>query len=191
MKHLFFLFISVIFFSCSSSNYRTDNSTNNKPARTTSEHAKTYWKREEIKATPEQMQHEFIKLYDGISKDLIFERSIKWIAQNFKSAKQVIDYQDKEAGSIIAKGIIPDVQYTPSIDSTISYTVSISFTLTFDTKDAKARYSYTNVNAIDKSDFTKDLPLVTESAAFQLKAQEVLENLTEEISTAILSKDDF
>jgi hypothetical protein len=84
-------------------------------------------------ATEEEKRHEFIKEFPGKSKDLIFEKTYKWIAENFKSAKAVIDYQDKQAGTIIAKGII-DVSGG-----------NFKFTLTVDIKEGKARYRYTNL----------------------------------------------
>src|SRR5690349_15367939 len=38
------------------------------------------------------------------SKDVIFTRSLEWVAQTFVDSKQVIEFQDKENGKIIGKG---------------------------------------------------------------------------------------
>jgi hypothetical protein len=167
MKYFLIMLLTVIFMACSSSTYRREPPKNQKE------------RPQEKKATPEQTQHEFVKEYTDISKDLIFERAIKWIAQNFKSAKQVIDYQDKSAGTLIAKGIIPDVKYEPSIGPEFGRVVKMSFTLTLDIKDGKARFDYTNVKAV--SDADRDIIYITETEIFQMKAHSILNDLTEQI----------
>jgi len=43
----------------------------------------------------------------GFSKDQIFTSTKIWIAENFRSAKSVIEYENKEEGTLIGKGAIP------------------------------------------------------------------------------------
>lgn len=81
-------------------------------------------------ATEDQMKHEFIKEYPGITKAQIFERSQRWIAQNFKSAKQVIDLTDKDAGMIVAKGKIIDIDWGGGFMNDNLMKGSLDFTLT-------------------------------------------------------------
>jgi len=71
------------------------------------------------------------------SKDEIFVASMDWIAKNFKSAKAVIEYQDKEAGKIVGNG-----------SAHVSFAilpVDTRFTLTIDVKEGKAKISIQNI----------------------------------------------
>lgn len=72
------------------------------------------------------------------SKDQIFEGSKIWIAQSFKSANNVIQYADKEVGSIIGKG---NIQYPCDgfIDCGAFGSDRVNFTIKIDSKDNKAR----------------------------------------------------
>ena len=42
----------------------------------------------------------------GYSKEQIFNGTKIWIAENFKSAKAVLEYENKDTGTIIGNGII-------------------------------------------------------------------------------------
>ncbi len=57
-----------------------------------------------------------------------------WVVKSFKSAKAVIQYQDKEAGKIVGKGIMV-VKYGMGIP------MDTHFTLTIEVKDNKIRAS--------------------------------------------------
>lgn len=123
-------------------------------------------------ATTEQMKHEYVIQYPAVTKDVAFDKTITWIAQNFKSAKSVIDYQDKAAGTIVVKGIIQNV----SVNSTMggAYTRQLAFTLTMDVRDEKARLNF-SVN--------EDNTLQIHEAATR-----EFQKLTDGISEAIKSK---
>lgn len=78
------------------------------------------------------------------SKDKIFEDSKIWIAQSFKSANNVIQYADKETGSIVGKG---NIQYPCDgfMDCSAFGNDKVSFTIKIDTKDNKARVVISDV----------------------------------------------
>lgn len=135
-------------------------------------------------ATKEQMTHEYIKEYKGITKDQIFDRTMRWISQNFKSAKSVIDYQDKSSGTIIAKGIIPNVNLGGIYDA------NLSFTLTFDAKENKARFVYDNLIPIDPSS-GEELTGMTNFERVHQKANAEFDKITDSISKAIMTNSDF
>jgi hypothetical protein len=65
-----------------------------------------------------------------INKSEAFENTLEWVALNFGSANQVIQYQNKERGKIILKGMLKDeyrTEFTLSIiflDGTWSYSLS-------------------------------------------------------------------
>ena len=48
----------------------------------------------------------FEKVYDmpGLTKDVIYQKSIQFLVHEFVSAKDVIQSQDKESGTILGKG---------------------------------------------------------------------------------------
>lgn len=85
-------------------------------------------------ATKEEMTHEYIVDYPGLTKDVIFNRTLKWIANNFRSSKSVIEYQDKDAGSIVGNSTM-----------TIQVGIEATFTMNLDIKDSKARYRFINL----------------------------------------------
>lgn len=78
----------------------------------------------------------------GLGKDQIYNASKIWIAENFRSAKAVIEVDDKAAGLIIGNG---QAAYacTGSLMCTVGY--SIRFTMRIDIKDQKFKATYSNL----------------------------------------------
>ena len=126
----------------------------------------------------------YIKEYPNITKDQIFDRTMRWISQNFKSAKSVIDYQEKQAGTIIAKGIIPNINLGGSLNA------NLGFTLTLDIKDGKARFVFDNLIPIDP-DNGKELTNMSNYERVHLRANKEFDNIINKISAAILTNTDF
>lgn len=83
---------------------------------------------------------------NGQTKDQIFEKSKIWIAKSFKSANNVIQYQDKSTGQIIGKGTIP-FPCEGFIDCGAFGQDRVNFTIQIDTKDNKARISFSDITA--------------------------------------------
>lgn len=73
----------------------------------------------------------------NLTKEQIFDKSILWIAENFKSAKSVLEIQDKTNGKIIGNSNF-DIPYLMS-------SATINFTISIDIKDGKYRITYTNL----------------------------------------------
>lgn len=135
-------------------------------------------------ASQEEMKHEYVKEYPNITKDQIFDRAMRWITQNFKSGKSVIDYQDKQVGTIIAKGIIPDVNFGGIGNA------NLGFTLTIDIKDGKARFDYNNLVPIDPEN-GQEKPSMSNYERVHKNSVKQFDKMTNEISTAILNNKDF
>lgn len=78
------------------------------------------------------------------SKEQIFEDSKIWIAQSFKSANNVIQYVDRDTGSIVGKG---SIQYPCDgfIDCGAFGNDRVNFTIKIDTKNNKARVVISDV----------------------------------------------
>jgi hypothetical protein len=82
---------------------------------------------------------------ENTSKDVIFERSKIWMAKSFKSANNVIQYANKETGSIIGKG---NIAYPCSgfMDCEAFRTSNVNFTIKIDTKENKARVTFEDIS---------------------------------------------
>lgn len=78
-----------------------------------------------------QQTQQIIEL-PGVKKDVIFTRSLNWIASEFLSAKAVIELQDKDQGKIIGNVLI---KYANSFMSTVNMFTK----LTIEVQNDKAR----------------------------------------------------
>jgi len=80
----------------------------------------------------------------GFTKDILYEKVKIWIAQNFKSAKSVIEYDNKENGSIIGNG---NIKYPCSgLSCVAQYDWTVPFTMRVDMKDDKFRLTFSNLH---------------------------------------------
>lgn len=77
------------------------------------------------------------------SKESIFEKSKQWIAISFRSAKTVIEYDNKSEGVIIGNGSID----RPVSDVNPFGGGLVTFTMREDIKDGKARLSFEKLTA--------------------------------------------
>jgi hypothetical protein len=91
-------------------------------------------------ATREEMNHEFILRFPGVSKDRAFDKTLKWIALNFRSAKAVIEYQDKELGTIVGNGSSEFI-----VGGDLPRREDIIFTMDIEFKEERARIRFTNL----------------------------------------------
>jgi hypothetical protein len=79
----------------------------------------------------------------GFSKDKIFESTKIWVAQNFRSAKAVMEYENKEAGRIIGNGVI---DYPCSgMECLGKSNWKVLFTMQVDIKEQKFKLTFTNL----------------------------------------------
>ena len=85
------------------------------------------------------------KVYEipGNPQDKIYNESKIWIAENFKSAKAVIEHDDPKSGTLIGNGII---KYPcQGLDCVAKNDWKVYFTMRLDTKDDKFRLTFTNL----------------------------------------------
>lgn len=89
--------------------------------------------------TPLQEKPVVIKVYDSNKeKDDIYRIANEWMVETFKSSSEVIQYQDKEEGVIIGKGLT-------LIGSNFAGSSYAHFTIKIETKENKTRLSITDV----------------------------------------------
>jgi hypothetical protein len=79
----------------------------------------------------------------GFTKDQIFTATRIWIAENFRSAKAVIEYENKEDGTLIGNGVIS--YPCDGIDCIAKGDWKVPFTMRVDTKDQKFRLTFSNL----------------------------------------------
>lgn len=79
----------------------------------------------------------------GFTKDQIFTATKVWIAETFRSAKAVTEYENQQEGTLIGNGVI---NYPCSgMDCLAKSDWRVPFTMRVDTKDGKFRLTFTNI----------------------------------------------
>ena len=77
------------------------------------------------------------------TKDQIYNQTKIWIAENFRSAKAVIEHDDKESGTLIGNGII---KYPcEGLELLAKDDWKVHFTMRVDIKDGKFRQTFSNL----------------------------------------------
>lgn len=130
----------------------------------------------------------------GKSKPDIFEQSKQWIAQTFKSAKAVIEYENKEEGIIIGNGSINRPTSGVYLGSGGHL---IAFNMKEEIKEQKARISFENLKISWPSSYAQFLghiPAGEQPLQYQGDLDGAKENfsiMTKDLQTYILrsSKD--
>jgi len=79
----------------------------------------------------------------GYSKEQIFNGTKIWIAENFKSAKAVLEYENKDTGIIIGNGSISFPCSGLNCIATADW--KAPFTMRIDIKDQKFRLTFSNL----------------------------------------------
>ena len=80
----------------------------------------------------------------GYTRDQVYTAARMWIAQNFKSAKAVIEYESKDEGVIIGNG---NIAYPCSgLKCMVTADWRVPFTMKVETKEGKLRLTFTNIH---------------------------------------------
>ena len=82
---------------------------------------------------------DYVTDINGLKKDAIYEGVELWIAENFKSAKHVIDLENKEQGIIVCNGVISNIILDMGA---IKMPLEASFKMKVEVKDGKMRLSF-------------------------------------------------
>jgi len=87
-------------------------------------------------ATSEEMNHNFIFDFSGLSRQEIYDRTMTWITNNLRSPKAVIQSEDPETGSIIANGVTTMTAEGDSLPANLSFRMSV------DVREGKERIRF-------------------------------------------------
>ena len=123
------------------------------------------------------------------NKDDAFELSKIWLANSFNDSKAVIEYSNKEDGTIVGKGIFRNVDYG------MLFIANTRFTLKIDIKDNKSRLSFKSMLIIpNTSTGVKRFNMwnMDQLEHFKIKAKELVADYNKEINGLnINSKSDW
>jgi hypothetical protein len=76
---------------------------------------------------------------DGLKKDQLYSAALAWFSETFRSAKNVFDVQDREAGRIVGK---PLFQYEPTVFiGSARIRGVVRYSVTVEVKDGRYRYN--------------------------------------------------
>jgi hypothetical protein len=89
-----------------------------------------------------QFNYTSVETVDSIPAKVLQQRARVFVTENFKSAKDVIQLDDMEAGVIIVKGVIVPIVKTAFTGSMQAGYVNFMIKLQF--KDGKYKYSFTD-----------------------------------------------
>ena len=125
-------------------------------------------------ATQQKLSYADIKYQEiidlpGKNKSEIYESTLQSMASIFNSSKAVLQYQNKEDGKIIGKGIT-DVVYS-------FMPVETHFTITIDIKDEKIRITFTDMYTVLKTYGTTPLNYQSEIDSFSGSARNIINEI--------------
>lgn len=104
-----------------------------------------------------EQERTFDAVFDapGFKKDQIFNATKIWVAENFRSAKSVLEYESKEDGILIGNGVIP--YPCKGFDCMSTQEKTTSFTMRIDMKDDKFKLAFSNIRIITSPSYSSAL----------------------------------
>lgn len=91
-------------------------------------------------------ERQVVQVFDAPNhtRDEIYSATRMWVAENFESAKAVIEYESKEDGVIVGNGNIP---YPCSgLKCMVTTDWRVPFTMKVESKDGRFRLTFTNIH---------------------------------------------
>lgn len=125
---------------------------------------------------PEERRVQYIIDAPEKSKNDLYNLSGEWFAKTFRSAQNVVQYQNPEEGMIIGRG---------TMRGGVGNLGTIEFLLTIETKDGKARATFDDVYMVSGS--MRILMLDNESSEkeFKKSSDPLIASLTQYLNTTI------
>lgn len=89
-----------------------------------------------------------VQVYEapGFTKDRLFDGAKRWVAENFRSAEAVLDYEDRESGTLIGNGnMVIDPPMQRGVSYYGVYRGRVGFKMKVEAREGRMRLSFTNV----------------------------------------------
>ncbi|WP_162433356.1 DUF4468 domain-containing protein [Pseudoxanthomonas koreensis] len=83
----------------------------------------------------------------GFTRAQIYDSAKVWIAENFRSAKAVMEYENKDEGTLIGNGLIP-YPCKSAFECLGKPDWKVRFTMKVETKDEKFRLTFSNIGLV-------------------------------------------
>lgn len=96
-------------------------------------------------------EYQEVVVADHATKDELYKKAKIYFVDNFKSANDVIQYQDAEEGKIIGKGYFEIQDVKNSWGEPFTLVWDVYYTTSIECKDGKYRYSLYDINIREKS----------------------------------------
>ena len=125
-------------------------------------------------ASQDERQAVVVEEHDQ-TKDVAYERMMRWVAMNYVSAQNVIQRDDKESGTITLAGM---TEFTRNYVATFP----IRYNLTVDVRDERARFTYVIGDSPEASGLSK---------AEAAQVMEDFEMIRAGMMAAVETNDDF
>jgi hypothetical protein len=142
---------------------------------------------------PDQLKlQEVITLDSTRTKDELYVSCMEWMARTFRSAKDVIQYEDKAAGMIVGKGsvIATGKPYKTILfvynaaSSAYSSNIYLRFTITLEVKDAKVRVTLDQISSwVETSTSEAAVETLKMFEAAKPDLQSIIDDLKTSLST--------
>ena len=87
-------------------------------------------------ATSEESNHSIVFDLSGHARQEIYDRSMKWITNNLRSPRAVIQSEDPETGSIVANGVTTMTAEGDSVPAGLAFRMSV------DVREGKERVRF-------------------------------------------------
>lgn len=142
------------------------------------------------KLAPEQRVASFVIEHPGLLKNDAYVRSSSWIAKTFRSAKAVIQVQDKDSGKTVGRGYARCDSVRQALD--VNH-YQVGFTLDITNKDQKSRLMFEDVAIFLETDMSPAMVNIADSDDMTKVKNECLSPMANELRAALTSKskDDF
>jgi len=126
------------------------------------------------------LTHEFILSFPALQKQVLFDKIVRWIENNFRSRKTVFDTEDPDVGLIVANGTTDVVAEGDSIRANLSFTMKV------DVRDMKIRVRFVNL----ESNFVQGdgWDQVPEEGVWHRPAQKKFASLVAKLNDYLLTK---
>ncbi len=94
-----------------------------------------------------------------LAKDVIYLKTLEWFASTFNDSKAVLEVQDKESGTVMGKGVVPD---GVTCNGPIPSRFELGITIKVEAKDQKYRVTYSDFRLGQHGQTGRDLVIGTE-----------------------------